>query len=99
MDISYTPRKTIEIDITPKKPYISVNFDEGIKNIDVDIGVPHSGSPYEVYDGPTTIIPEAYEMQILQTTKKSVMEDIVVLPIPYFETSNPQGGTTVYIGE
>ena len=54
---------------------------------------------YRYYDGPTTVIPEPDEMQILQTEKKIVQENIVVMPIPYFETSNTQGGKTVYIGE
>ena len=76
----------IDIQITPKQ------------QLTIDIGSPHSGSSYPIYDGPTTVTPEAYEMQILQTEKKSVMENIMVLPIPYFETSNPYGGTTIYIG-
>lgn len=88
MEINITPKKIIDIDISPKKPKITI-----------DVGYPHSGTPYPIYEGPTTITPEAYEMQILQTEKKSVLENIVVLPIPYFETSNPQGGNTVYIGE
>ena len=52
-----------------------------------------------VYDGPTTVIPEPFEAQVLQTENRIVEENILVMPIPYFETSNPQGGTTVYIGQ
>ena len=90
----------IDIQITPKRPKINVNFPGSTKGeIEVDIGQPHSGTDYPPYEGPTTITPEAYEMQILQTEKKSVMDNIVVLPIPYFETTNPQGGYTIFIGE
>ena len=79
---------------------IRANLDEAEKKqVEIEIGAPHSGVAFPVYSGPTTVIPEAYEMQILQTEKKSVMENIVVFPIPYFQTSNPQGGNTVYIGE
>ena len=89
----------IDIQITPKKPAININFPAEPQTIDINDILPHSGTEYPTYEGPTTVIPEAYEMQILQTEKKAVMENIFVMPIPYFETSNPQGGTTVYIGE
>lgn len=90
----------IEVEITSKHPEITIDLTKGPKKqVEIEIGAPHSGVAFPVYNGPTTVIPEAYEMQILQTEKKSVMENIVVLPIPYFQTSNPQGGNTVYIGE
>lgn len=63
------------------------------------IQITGSGNRYPFYNGPTTVTPEAEELQILQTEEKIVMENIVVLPIPYYETSNPQGGITVYIGD
>lgn len=90
----------IDVEITAKRPVISIDLSGGgQKEIDVDVGPGHSGAVYPVYDGPTTIKPEAYEMQILQTEKKTLLENIITLPIPYYETSNPQGGMTVYIGE
>lgn len=90
----------IEVEITSKRPEITIDLTKGPKKqVEIEIGSPHSGVAYPIYDGPTMIIPEAYDTQILQTEKKSVMENIMVLPIPYFQTSNPQGGTTVYIGE
>ena len=58
-----------------------------------------SENKYPEYTGQTTVTPEVDMMQILQTEKKVVKENIIVLPIPYYETSNPQGGNTVYIGE
>lgn len=50
----------------------------------------------ELYDGATTIIPEAHEEQVLQTANKKVLENIIVKKVPYFQTSN-QTGETVYI--
>lgn len=90
----------IDVRITPKRPRLKIDFPGSTKpDIEVDIKAPHSGTEYPFYDGPTTVRPEAHELQILQTEKKAVMENIMVLPIPYFETSNPYGGNTVYIGE
>ena len=90
----------IEIDIVPKKPYVNIFIpDPTKKEFEIEIGQPHSGTEYPVYHGPTAIKPEAYHMQILQTNNTVVKENILVLPIPYYETSNPYGGNTVYIGE
>ena len=88
MDITINPKKSIDVNVHSNKPKIKI-----------DIGAPHSGVEYPLYHGPTTVKPEAFEMQILQTEDTVVKENIFVLPIPYFETSNPQGGNTVYIGE
>ena len=88
----------IEIQITPKRPLISINSSGTEKIIDVDIGAPHSGTEYPTYEGPTTVTPEISEMQILQTKKKAVMDDIFVLPIPITEVHNEHGGLTVVIG-
>lgn len=89
----------IDVQITPKRPSIQVKVGDKSKDkINVDIGGPHSGVDYPTYDGPTSVIPVAFEMQILETEKTVVKENIMVLPIPYFETTNPYGGTTVFIG-
>lgn len=50
---------------------------------------------YPIYSGPTEVTPKISK-QTLATKNKTVMEDITVLKIPYFETSN-ETGTTVYI--
>lgn len=79
------------------KTYGDVVVTPGSGKGTIEIG--GSGARYPIYDGPTTVIPEPDEMQILQTGGKVVQENVLVMPIPYFETSNPQGGKTVYIGE
>ena len=90
----------INVEVTAKRPSITVNIGGAPKeDIQVDLGAPHSGTDFPVYAGPTVIKPESFNMQILETAKKAVKENIVVLPIPYFETSNPAGGTTIYIGD
>lgn len=50
------------------------------------------------YTGATTVTPKARQEQVLNTSNKLLKSDIVVLEIPYFETSNENNGYTVYIG-
>lgn len=54
------------------------------------------GGIYPIYDGETEVEPKTVP-QTLETKNKSVLSDINVLKIPYFETSNIKG-TTVIIG-
>ena len=54
------------------------------------------GGVYHIYQGETEIEPKTIP-QTLETKNKSVLSDINVLKIPYFETSNIKG-TTVIIG-
>lgn len=63
-----------------------------------EIEIQGSGQRLPTYTGPTMVTPEAYDMQILQTENKTVKENILVMPVPYSETVNPHGGTTVCIG-
>lgn len=51
------------------------------------------------YEGPYTVKPAPWASQTLATKHKTMLDDVTVLEIPYFETTNPQGGSTVYIGE
>lgn len=88
----------INIQITPKRPIINVDQNGTTKRIDIEINDPHSGTEYPIYDGPTTVTSEINEMQILQTKKKAVLDDIFVMPIPVTETHNEYGGLTVVIG-
>lgn len=48
------------------------------------------GGPYEVTPNPENDI-------VLATRKKSMLDDVTVFKIPYYETSN-ESGYTVYIG-
>ena len=56
-----------------------------------------SGGSLPVYTGDTTVIPKTVE-QTLETANKSVLSDINVLGIPYFETSNVKGITAIIGG-
>lgn len=63
----------------------------------VDVDVPDSGGA-EIYDGEYVVTPKTYE-QTLETEDKLMLDDVTVLSIPYYKTSNIQDGYTVYIGE
>ncbi len=54
------------------------------------------GSIYPIYQGETEVEPKTVP-QILETENKTVLSNINVLEIPYFETSNVKG-TTAIIG-
>lgn len=54
------------------------------------------GGLIEHYDGAYTVTPKAAEEQVLETQFKVMDDNVTVLRVPYWETSN-QTGTTVYI--
>lgn len=51
----------------------------------------------DVYDGPYVVDPD-FDGQVLDTNNKMMTDDVTVNPILVARTSNPSGGTTVYIG-
>lgn len=52
----------------------------------------------ETYDGDYTVTPMTTS-QSLDTTGKLMTKDVVIKEIPFFETSNNEGGHTIYIGK
>lgn len=53
----------------------------------------------EKYTGEYVVTPLTAEEQVLETAEKIMTDDVRVLKVPYFETSNLYDGITVYIGE
>ena len=53
----------------------------------------------ETYEGPYEVTPKAWDEQVLQTEGKLMVEDVTVLKVPYYETSNLFDGLTVFIAE
>ena len=53
---------------------------------------------YDPYEGDYVVTPKASTATVLPTKDKAMTDDVTVLKIPYFETSN-ENGTTVYIAE
>jgi hypothetical protein len=56
------------------------------------------GESVPKYTGTYEVIPQAWQDVVLETSGKKMEDDVTVRQIPYYETSNPQGGMTVYIG-
>ncbi len=52
---------------------------------------------YEDYDGSYEVTPKV-SAQSLQTKDKHLTDDIKIKSIPFFNTGNETGGSTVYIG-
>ncbi len=53
---------------------------------------------YNAYLGEYEVVP-AIKKQQLDTKDKLMKKDVVISAIPFFETSNDEGGNTVYIGK
>lgn len=74
-------------------PLTVISETEPIKLKVVETG----GGMLPVYQGETRITPKCYEDIELETARKTVLENIVVEEIPYYETSNVKG-TTFIVG-
>lgn len=78
---------------------LSVNIDGGeitlANQMDGDMGTFMPIVP-DQYTGDLTVTPKAWEEQVLETAFKTMPGNVVVLEVPYWETSNPNG-QTVYI--
>ena len=49
------------------------------------------------YTGEYVITPMAWNEQTLECANKTMLEDVVVLRVPYYETHNTTNGLTAYI--
>lgn len=56
------------------------------------------GGIFPIYSGETVITPKVREQTELETAKKTVLQNIVVEEIPYYETSNIKGITFIIGG-
>ena len=77
-----------------------LNISLGGQKLSASTGIPVIrelvGAP--LYDGAYTVTPKAWEDQSLPTAQRILQRDVTVFEIPYYETSNLSGGSTVYIG-
>lgn len=53
----------------------------------------------DIYRGSYEVTPLAYLDQTLETRNKFLEDDVTVLKVPYYETSNIYDGKTVFIAE
>lgn len=50
------------------------------------------------YEGAYSVTPSAYNDTTMKTAQKYMDSDVQIKKIPYYETDNTAGGTTIYIG-
>lgn len=72
--------------------------DDSIINLKVENYTGGGGGDYPIYDGPTRVTPLVHESISLPTKNTSVLSNIVVGEIPYYETSNEKGKTFIIGG-
>lgn len=72
-------------------PIVTING-----NITYGIG---EGDSSPIYEGTYDVIPLAFQETTLETKNKKLIDDISIQEIPYYETSNLSGGSTVYIAD
>lgn len=83
-----------EEDLLSTKPVISGEL-SGVYTVIGSVSVPKE-IDVEKYTGVYEVEPSAHEEQVLETKNKFLNENVVVLKVPYFVTSNTSGNT-VYI--
>lgn len=52
----------------------------------------------EPYTGDYVVTPRAHDQTVLPTKRKQMLDDVTVLEVPYWETSN-ESGVTAYIAQ
>ena len=94
LECTLSDLSVIEADISPVSE-IQVEL-LPTRNISATITIPEvvDGLPYT---GEYTVVPDFYE-QTLDTKNRRLKDDVTVEAIRVSRTSNPSGGTTVYIG-
>lgn len=66
--------------------------------IPMSIDVTYTTIDGDRYEGPYIVTPMTQD-QTLETRDKLMAENVLVLEIPYYETTNEQGGYTVIIAD
>ncbi|MBQ6221624.1 MAG: hypothetical protein IJJ44_03330 [Solobacterium sp.] len=54
---------------------------------------------YDTYTGTYSVVPQANQEVVLSTANKLLTRNVTVQEVPYYETSNEQGGYTAYIAQ
>ena len=77
-----------------------ISLQESSQKFDVSFGEIQYIAPgaEAVYAGSYEVTPKIGE-QVLATRKKYMKDNLTIQKIPYYDVSNPAGGSTVYIAE
>lgn len=91
----------LDLSFEQNKQNINVHFAENGGQFNANFGEFQYITEYvggEPYEGEYQVTPKVSE-QILPTKQRVMLDNLTVLSIPYFETSNNSGGNTVYIAK
>lgn len=87
----------VPVEVSSTLEYVNVEVSSNVVNVPVTVGSIIKVSGGEHYLGPYEVIPLAYDETVLETKDLVMDENVTVLQIPYYETSNLSGGYTVFI--
>ena len=93
MDALINDYAVIEVEIASRGVIECAMSSVGTISVEVDIPEQVGGHSYS---GAYTVTPKAHEQTVLPTTGLLMLDDVTVVEIPYYETSNVSG-STVYI--
>lgn len=86
----------ITIEVSAEIPDIQIGCDEETADIEMEVAAGGEGKP--PYEGEYTVVSDLHNQVIMPTRGMAMTDDVTVLPIPFYEASNPQGGITLTIG-
>ena len=75
----------------------SVNLRVRMESVSAHLGSELIAISANPYSGSYYVVPKAEEAVILPTANKTLVHDVTVAKVPYYETSNLSGGLTAYI--
>lgn len=86
----------ITIEVSAEIPDIQIECEEESADIEIEVAAGGEGNP--PYEGEYTVVSDLHNNVIMPTRGMAMTDDVTVLPIPFYEASNPQGGITLTIG-
>lgn len=89
---------TIDFNIESTCLKININSQESEERIDVKFSSFQTVTDADIYEDSYEIIPKTTE-QVMETKQKLMADDVTIRKIPFYETSNNTGGTTITIGK
>ena len=98
MSIEYTPI-VIPMTISSNREAIPMAIADQTEYIEMGVTEKYNVVDAPTYDGEYIVTPKAYDAIFLPTTGKLMEQDVMVLKVPRYDTSNLAGGETVYIAE
>ena len=91
-------RKRVTVSIATRQRTVTMQTPAQVQSRTVVVeALPIREREIEPYDGDYTVDP-LFTAQTLQTNGLRMTDDVTINPIYVADTSNPAGGTTVYIG-